>query len=170
MLIFFFFFNGHTHGILKFLGQRLNLSHSCDLHHNCSKARSFNTLFRGGIKPDRSAAIKTEQTRAVVPQQECLKVLISIFTKTYIHCFITSLIIIVKMSKTILHSNCEDRWAFLVLLKVKWSYSLEHSLIFFWLIILHTTNIFKCFFLFSEFYFNKEWFLNFIPNLFIIYW
>ena len=31
---------------IKFPGQRLNLSHSCNLHHNCSNARSFNPLCR----------------------------------------------------------------------------------------------------------------------------
>lgn len=37
---FFFFFNGCTQGICKFLGQGVNLSHSC------SKAISFNPLCR----------------------------------------------------------------------------------------------------------------------------
>ena len=42
MSILFFFFNGHTHGIWKFPGQGLNLSHSYNQCHSCSNARSFN--------------------------------------------------------------------------------------------------------------------------------
>lgn len=42
--IFFFFFNGHTRGIWKFLDQGFNLSHRCDLHRSCSNTGSFNLL------------------------------------------------------------------------------------------------------------------------------
>ena len=41
---FFFFLNGFTHGIWKFLGQRLNLNHSCNLYHSCGNTLSFNPL------------------------------------------------------------------------------------------------------------------------------
>ena len=36
-IVCFFLFNfyGCTHGIEKFPGQRMNLSHSCELHHSC---------------------------------------------------------------------------------------------------------------------------------------
>jgi len=44
MVCFFFHFYGHTHSIWKFLGQGLNLSHSCNLCHSCSKAKYFNSL------------------------------------------------------------------------------------------------------------------------------
>ena len=47
-ITFFFFLNGHTHSIWKFLGQVLNVSHSCDLHHSRSNARSFNPLHWAG--------------------------------------------------------------------------------------------------------------------------
>ena len=42
------FFNGHTHNIWKFLGQGLNLSHSCDLGHSYGNAGSFNPWPRAG--------------------------------------------------------------------------------------------------------------------------
>ena len=45
---FCFCFYGCTHGIRKFLGQRLNLSHSCKLCHRCSNARTFNPLHQTG--------------------------------------------------------------------------------------------------------------------------
>ena len=41
-------FNGCTHGIWKFLGQRLNLSLSCDLCYSCGNTRSFNPLCWAG--------------------------------------------------------------------------------------------------------------------------
>ena len=41
---FLFFFNGHTHGVWKFLGQGLNPSHSCELGHSCGDDGSFNLL------------------------------------------------------------------------------------------------------------------------------
>ena len=37
----FIFFVGHTHGIWKFLGQGLNLSHSVKLCHSCGNAGSL---------------------------------------------------------------------------------------------------------------------------------
>ena len=44
--LFFFFFGCCccccTHGIWKFLGRGSKLSHSCDLWHSCSRARSLN--------------------------------------------------------------------------------------------------------------------------------
>ena len=40
----FFFFNGCTGGIWKFLGEWLNLSHSCDLSCSCGNTRYFNPL------------------------------------------------------------------------------------------------------------------------------
>ena len=43
----FAYFFPHTHSTWKFLGQRLNLSHSCDLRHSCSNTRSFNPLWDG---------------------------------------------------------------------------------------------------------------------------
>ena len=39
--LFFFFFLGSTYGIWKFLGQGVNLSQRCDIHHSLSKARSL---------------------------------------------------------------------------------------------------------------------------------
>ena len=43
-LFFFFFLNGCTQDIWKFLGWRLNPSHSCALHLSYSNARFFNPL------------------------------------------------------------------------------------------------------------------------------
>ena len=37
-------FYGHTHGIQKFPGHRLNPSHSCNLCHGCGNAGFFNPL------------------------------------------------------------------------------------------------------------------------------
>jgi len=51
LLLSLLFFNGHLHGIWKFLGQGLNLSPSCDLHHSCSHTRSLTHCARPGIKP-----------------------------------------------------------------------------------------------------------------------
>ena len=45
-LIYFNFFYGLTLSIWKFLGQGLNLSHSCELHCSCGNSRSFNPLHR----------------------------------------------------------------------------------------------------------------------------
>ena len=53
--IFFFFFN-YTHGTWKFLGQRPNLSHSCNPH--CS---SLTHLARLEIKPSPQHPAKTLQ-------------------------------------------------------------------------------------------------------------
>ena len=48
---FFFFFFCHSCGIWKFPGQGWILSHSCDLHHSCSNARSLTPCVGPGIKP-----------------------------------------------------------------------------------------------------------------------
>ena len=48
--IFFFFFNGHTCNIWKFLGQGLNLSCSSNLHHNCGNALSLSQYARAGTE------------------------------------------------------------------------------------------------------------------------
>ena len=45
---FIFFLFGHTHGIRNFLGQALNLSHSCNLHCSCGNARSLTHCATGG--------------------------------------------------------------------------------------------------------------------------
>ena len=45
---YFFKFYGCTHDIRKFLGQGLNLSHSCNLCHSWGNARSFNPLCWAG--------------------------------------------------------------------------------------------------------------------------
>ena len=47
----FFFFNGLTHGIWKFPGQKVNPSHSCDLYHSCNNTRSLTYCTRLGIEP-----------------------------------------------------------------------------------------------------------------------
>ena len=39
-----FSFCGHTHNIWKFLGQRSNESHSCDLRHSCGNVGSLTYL------------------------------------------------------------------------------------------------------------------------------
>ena len=39
-------FDGHIRSIWKFLGYRLNLGCTCDLHSSCSNPRSFNSLHR----------------------------------------------------------------------------------------------------------------------------
>ena len=44
-------FYGCTHGIWKFLGQGLNLSHSCYLHHSCGNARSLTNRASWGLNP-----------------------------------------------------------------------------------------------------------------------
>ena len=46
-----FFLNDCTHSIWKFSGQRLNPSHSCDLHHSCSNAGPLTHCAGLGIKP-----------------------------------------------------------------------------------------------------------------------
>ena len=46
-----FFSFGHTHGIWKFPGQEWNPSHSCDLCHSCSNAKSLTHCARPGIEP-----------------------------------------------------------------------------------------------------------------------
>ena len=38
---YYYSFFGCIHGIWKFLGQEVNLSHSCDLYHSCSNAGSL---------------------------------------------------------------------------------------------------------------------------------
>ena len=43
-----FLFYDCTCGILKFPGQRLNLSCSCDLHYSCGNAEFFNSLYQAG--------------------------------------------------------------------------------------------------------------------------
>ena len=42
---------GHMRGIWKFLGQGLNLSHTCDLCYSCSNATSFTHSAGPGIEP-----------------------------------------------------------------------------------------------------------------------
>lgn len=55
---------------MKFPGQGLDLSHSCDLHHNCCSAESFNLLHRAG---DGTHILALQQTAApIAPQQELL--------------------------------------------------------------------------------------------------
>ena len=53
--ILFFFLNffsyGPIHGIWKFLGQGLNLSPSCYLHHSCGNVEAFNILSPHQPKP-----------------------------------------------------------------------------------------------------------------------
>lgn len=45
--LFLFLFYDCTHGIQKFPGQGLNLSHSCDLYHSCGNIRSFSPMEPG---------------------------------------------------------------------------------------------------------------------------
>ena len=59
---FLFSLYGFRHSTWKFLGQGLNLSHSCELHHNCSNARSFNPLYQAR---DRSWTSAVTQAIAV---------------------------------------------------------------------------------------------------------
>ena len=47
----YIFLNDHTHDRWKFLGQGLNLSHSCNLRHSCGNVGSFNLLCVPGIEP-----------------------------------------------------------------------------------------------------------------------
>ena len=46
-----FFFFCHTHGLWKFLGQGLNLSHSCNLCHSFGNARSLTLCATVGTPP-----------------------------------------------------------------------------------------------------------------------
>ena len=48
LFLFLFSFYGLIHGIWKFQDGVLNLSHTYDLHNNCSNARSFNLLLGAG--------------------------------------------------------------------------------------------------------------------------
>ena len=50
-VLFCFVLNGHTCGIWKFPGQRVNLSCSWDPHHSCGNAGCFNPLRRVGDEP-----------------------------------------------------------------------------------------------------------------------
>ena len=52
-----------TCGIWRFLGQELKLSHSCDLCHSCSNARSFNPLHTAGDLTATSAATQAAAVR-----------------------------------------------------------------------------------------------------------
>ena len=70
------FFYGHTCSTCKFLGQGLNLSHSCNLHHGCSNAGSFYPLRRARDQTWASAATWAPEVgflmhynRAVTPTQ-----------------------------------------------------------------------------------------------------
>ena len=51
-------FYGHTHSIWKFLSQRVNLSHSCDLYSSCSSAGSFNPQHQTGNQTHTSAVTR----------------------------------------------------------------------------------------------------------------
>ena len=51
IFLFLLFFNGHTHGIWKFLGQGLNPNNSYNLSHSCSNAGSLNPLLGWGLNP-----------------------------------------------------------------------------------------------------------------------
>ena len=51
VFIYLFCFFGHTHGILTFPGQGLNLTCSSDLHYSCSDAGSFSQCSRLGMEP-----------------------------------------------------------------------------------------------------------------------
>ena len=44
--IYLFIYYGLTHDLWMFLGQGLNLSHSCELHHSWGNTGSFNPLHR----------------------------------------------------------------------------------------------------------------------------
>ena len=60
--IFYFYlfvYFGHTHGIWKFPGQGLYLSHSCNLCHSCGSARFFNPLCQAVDWTCTSAATQT---------------------------------------------------------------------------------------------------------------
>jgi len=57
------FFNGRTPGILKFLGQGLNLSHNGDLHCSCGNAGSCNPLCQAGYHTHASTAVKATTVR-----------------------------------------------------------------------------------------------------------
>ena len=72
-LFLFTYFYGHTCSLWKFLGQRLNPSHSCDLHHSCSNARSFNSLHQAGHWTCASAVIQaaTDGFLTHCAQQKC---------------------------------------------------------------------------------------------------
>ena len=52
-----------THGIWKFPGQGLNLSCTCDLHHSCSNAGSFNPLLWARAPNHTSAVIGAAEVR-----------------------------------------------------------------------------------------------------------
>lgn len=48
-------FKERAHGIWKFWGQWVNLSHSCDPCHSCGNARAFSPLCRAGNRIPSSA-------------------------------------------------------------------------------------------------------------------
>ena len=62
----FFFFYGCTLGTWKFPGQRLNLSHNCDLYYSCSNAGSFNPLHRAGDWTYTSTATQATAVRFLI--------------------------------------------------------------------------------------------------------
>ena len=55
---------------IEFLGQGLNLSHSCDLHHSCSNTGSLTHCARLGMEPVSQSS--RDATNFVVPQRELL--------------------------------------------------------------------------------------------------
>ena len=65
---YFIFVFGHTHSTWRFLGQKLNLSHSCSLLHSYSNARSLTHWAGPGIEHMRQCQI----FNPIVPQQELL--------------------------------------------------------------------------------------------------
>ena len=63
------------HGIWKFPGPTLNLSHSCNLHHSCSNTGSFNPLCRARNQVTRATAVGflTQDATAGTPVSSILK-------------------------------------------------------------------------------------------------
>ena len=76
LFFFFFFLNNCAYSIWKFPGQGLNPSHSCDLPHNFSYARSFNLWCRARdhIKtmPPKWPEPLQSDSQPTVPQWELL--------------------------------------------------------------------------------------------------
>ena len=61
---------------MEFLGQGPDPSHSCDLSHSCSNARSLTHCARLGIEPANQCS--QDAADPIVPQQELLIFLIAI--------------------------------------------------------------------------------------------
>ena len=61
--LFVCLFYGHTRGTWKFPGQEMNQSHSCDLHHSCINAWSFNTGSFNPLHPFRIEPAPLQQPK-----------------------------------------------------------------------------------------------------------